>query len=106
VAIAGWADSTSALFRTAILQLETPDELRGRLSSIQAIVVQSGPLLGNAEAGLVARLAGAQVSIVTGGLACLLGVAAIARFGSNFTRYEPAPSRELVADSPSGPQTS
>jgi MFS family permease len=104
VAIAGWADSTSALFRTAILQLETPDELRGRLSSIQAIVVQSGPMLGNTEAGLVARLANAQVSIVTGGLACLLGVAAIARLGSNFTRYEPAPSREVAADSPSGPQ--
>jgi MFS family permease len=104
MAVAGWADSTSALFRTAILQLETPDQLRGRLSAIQSIVVQSGPLLGNAEAGLVAGLTSAPVSIVTGGLACLAGVVAIARGAPHFGMYQVARSGELAADSSSGPQ--
>jgi MFS family permease len=105
MAIAGWADSTSAIFRTAILQLETPDQLRGRLSSIQTIVVQSGPLLGNAEAGLVARLSSAPISIVTGGLACLVGVGVIVRLVPRISRYEGGRSEEVAAvESSSDPQ--
>jgi MFS family permease len=88
MAVAGWADSTQAMFRTAILQLETPDALRGRISSIQSIVVQSGPLIGSAESGLVARLAGAPIAIVSGGLACLVGVAAIAKWAPQFVAYD------------------
>ena len=51
LAVAGWADVISAVFRSTILQVEAPDRLRGRLSAIQAAVVQGGPRLGNAEAG-------------------------------------------------------
>ena len=87
LAIAGWADVTSAVFRNTILQVESPDRLRGRLSSIQLAVVQAGPRLGNVEAGVVAALVGAQASIAIGGIGCVVGIAAIARLMPRFSAY-------------------
>jgi hypothetical protein len=78
LAVAGAADVVSAVFRNAILQLTVPDGLRGRLAAIHIAVVTGGPRLGDAEAGAVAALAGPQVSVVSGGLACLAGVALLA----------------------------
>lgn len=86
--IAGWADVISATFRTTISQLRTPPEMQGRLSALQGIVVQSGPRLGNAEAAFVAALSSAPISIVSGGLACLVAVGALARFFPDFVRLE------------------
>ena len=79
LAIAGAADVLSAVFRSTIIQLEAPDELRGRVMSIHMLVVTSGPRMGDLEATGVASLFGAQVSVVSGGLLCLLGVAVVAR---------------------------
>jgi Transmembrane secretion effector len=78
LAVAGAADVISAVFRNTILQLTVPDGLRGRLSAIHIAVVSGGPRLGDAEAGGVAALAGPRFSVVSGGLACLVGVALIA----------------------------
>ena len=79
LAIAGAADVLSAVFRSMIIQLEAPDELRGRVMSIHMLVVTSGPRMGDLEATGVAAVFGAQISVVSGGLLCLLGVAAVAR---------------------------
>ena len=79
LAVAGAADVLSAVFRSMIIQLEAPDELRGRVMSIHALVVTSGPRMGDLEATGVAALVGAQVSVVSGGLLCLVGVVAVAR---------------------------
>jgi MFS family permease len=79
LAVAGAADVLSAVFRATIIQLEAPDELRGRVMSIHMLVVTSGPRMGDLEATGVAALFGAQFSVVTGGLLCLVGVAAVAR---------------------------
>ena len=87
LAIAGWADVISAVFRNNILQVESPDRLRGRLSSIQLAVVQAGPRLGNVEAGVVAALVGVQGSIAIGGIGCVVGIAAIARLMPRFSAY-------------------
>ncbi len=87
LAVAGWADVISAVFRSTILQVEAPDRLRGRLSAIQAAVVQGGPRLGNAEAGALATLVGTQASIVIGGLGCVAGIAAVARLMPRFVAY-------------------
>jgi MFS family permease len=92
LAIAGAADVISAIFRSTILQLEAPDRLRGRLSSIQTAVVTTGPRLGNAEAGLVAGLSSAQVSVVSGGLGCLVGIAVIGKLMPAFLNYRIAPA--------------
>jgi MFS family permease len=79
LAIAGAADVLSAVFRSTIVQLETPDELRGRVTSIHILVVTSGPRLGDIEAATVAAVVGSQLSVVSGGLLCLAGVAVVAR---------------------------
>jgi MFS family permease len=77
LAIAGAADSVSAVCRNVINQTVTPDALRGRMSSIYSLVVTSGPRVGDIEAGAVASLTSARFSMASGGLACVLGVAAI-----------------------------
>lgn len=78
LAAAGSADVISAVFRNTILQLRVPDRLRGRLSALHIAVVTGGPRLGDLEAGAVAALAGARVSVVSGGLLCLAGLAVLA----------------------------
>jgi MFS family permease len=78
LAIAGAADSISAVCRNVINQSVTPDAMRGRMSSIYSLVVTSGPRLGDIESGAVASLASPRFSVVSGGFACLAGVALIA----------------------------
>jgi predicted MFS family arabinose efflux permease len=73
LALAGWADVISAIFRSTILQLEVPDRLRGRLGGINILVVTGGPRLGDFEAGAMARAVSPLFSVVSGGLACVLG---------------------------------
>ena len=85
--LAGAADVVSAVFRNTILQLAVPDALRGRLSALHIAVVTGGPRLGDAESGAVAALAGNRVSVVSGGLGCLLGVVAVAWLYPQLTRY-------------------
>jgi MFS family permease len=77
LALAGAADSVSAVCRSSINQSVTPDRLRGRMSSVFTMVVTSGPRLGDVESGSVAALAGVRASVISGGLACLAGVAVI-----------------------------
>lgn len=77
LAVAGAADSVSAVCRTTINQLLTPERMRGRMSAVYSLVVRSGPRLGDVESGLVASATGAQASVISGGLACLLGVGVI-----------------------------
>lgn len=96
LAIAGAADVLSAVFRSTIVQLAAPDELRGRIASIQILVVRSGPRLGDIEAAGVASLIGAQASVVSGGLLCLLGLVGVVRLFPELARHvhDPAgPSR-------------
>ena len=83
----GLADTVSMTFRHQILQLLTPDALRGRASSAHQLFAGSGPQLGQLEAGVVATRYGAPVSIVTGGVACILSVAIIAWLVPAIRRY-------------------
>jgi MFS family permease len=77
LALAGAADSVSAVCRNVINQSVTPDAMRGRMSSIYSLVVTSGPRVGDVEAGAVASLTSARLSMASGGLACFAGVALI-----------------------------
>lgn len=85
--LAGAADMTSALFRNTIIQLITPDYLRGRISAIQFMVVSSGPRLGDLEAGAVAAVSNVQLSIISGGIGSMVGAAIIAFAVPAFVRY-------------------
>ena len=78
LAIAGAMDMVSAVLRSTILQLAITDEFRSRISSIQMAVVTGGPRLGDAESGVVAGVTSTEFSIVSGGLACIVGVALLA----------------------------
>jgi hypothetical protein len=87
LAIAGGADVISAVFRTTLQQLVVPDALRGRLASLNIFVVTGGPRLGDLEGGLVASAFTPTISVVSGGLLCLAGVAAIATTVPRFARW-------------------
>ena len=78
LAVAGMMDMVSAVLRSTILQLAITEEYRGRISSIQMAVVTGGPRLGDAESGIVAGATSTEFSIISGGLACMVGVACLA----------------------------
>ena len=73
LALAGMGDLISEVLRNALLQRYTPDELRGRVSSLYLAQVTTAPALGNVEAGAVARLISPTFSVVSGGVACVAG---------------------------------
>jgi ENTS family enterobactin (siderophore) exporter len=73
LALAGMGDLISEVLRNALLQYYTPDPLRGRVASLYLAQVNTAPSVGNVEAGLVAQLFTTTVSVVSGGLACIVG---------------------------------
>jgi MFS family permease len=79
LAISGAADVLSTMLRWTIVQIETPDDLRGRVTSINNMTVTAGPRLGDIRAATVASLVGPQVAVVSGGLMCLVGALVVAR---------------------------
>ena len=87
-AVAGAADSVSAVCRSTISQSLTPDHLRGRMSSVFSLVVTSGPRVGDIESGVVASLWSPQGAVVSGGLACVAGVPLIAMAFPGLARYD------------------
>jgi MFS family permease len=88
LAVAGAADSVSAVCRSTINQTVTPDHMRGRMSSVFSLVVTSGPRLGDVEAGAAASLGGARFSVTSGGLACIAGVGLIVLAFPALLRYD------------------
>jgi MFS family permease len=88
LAITGAADTVSTVLRQTIRQLVTPDHLRGRMTSVNMIFFMGGPQLGELEAGVVAALIGAPLSVVTGGVGCLIAVAVAGVWAKSLMRYE------------------
>ena len=74
---AGAANMVSMILRFLVIQIVTPDEFRGRISSVNAMFAFGGPLLGQLEAGLVASFTSPQISVISGGIACILATLAI-----------------------------
>jgi MFS family permease len=72
--VIGAADSVSAILRNTIRQMQTPDEMRGRMVSVNQIFFMGGPQLGELEAGFVAQLAGAPFAVISGGVGCICAV--------------------------------
>ncbi|NUL48964.1 MFS transporter [Cellulosimicrobium funkei] len=88
LALAGCADSVSSVFRNTILQTATPDHLRGRLQGVFIVVVAGGPRVGEMLTGGAAELLTEPVTLIAGGLACVLGVSALMRWQPGFLRYD------------------
>ena len=74
LAVTGAADAVSTIIRNTIRQLQTPDEMRGRMTSVNQIFFQGGPQLGELEAGAVAQVFGTPFAIISGGIGCIIGL--------------------------------
>jgi Transmembrane secretion effector len=98
LAIAGAADMLSAVFRGTIVQLGTPDGLRGRVTSIHILVVTAGPRIGDIESALLAAVIGPGLTVIAGGLLCLAGVAAMGRWLPELGRHVQERPRAAEAD--------
>ncbi len=73
--VAGAADMVSVFVRLALLQLATPDAMRGRVSAVNMVFIGASNELGEFESGLVAQWLGAVRSVVVGGIGTLVVVA-------------------------------
>jgi len=87
-ALAGIADSVSAVFRTTILQASTPDHLRGRLQGVFVVVVAGGPRIGDMLAGGATKLLNEGWVLLLGGMLCIAVAWILARQQSGFLRYD------------------
>jgi hypothetical protein len=72
--IAGMLDGISVVIRSTILQLTTPDEMRGRVGAVNSIFINSSNELGQFESGFTARVMGAVPAVLFGGIMTLLVV--------------------------------
>ncbi|WP_327262352.1 MFS transporter [Streptomyces sp. NBC_01232] len=88
LALAGYADTASMVFRTTMLQAATPDDMRGRLQGVFIVVVAGGPRLGDFLAGTAAELTSPTTAVTGGGLACVLVLGLLALRWRNFARYD------------------
>jgi MFS family permease len=87
LALVGASDTVSTILRNTIRQLNTPDYLRGRMTSVNMIFFAGGPQLGNLEAGLVAAVLGAPFSVISGGVATVIATAVVAWLVPQLRRY-------------------
>jgi len=90
LAIAEAADVLSAIFRHTILQGVVREELRGRLTAMNGLFVIGGPNLGQVRAGAVAALVSPQLSVISGGLACIVSAFAVVMWAPELARYDTA----------------
>lgn len=98
LAVAGAADTVSVVTRSALVQLETPDAYRGRVSSVEHVIGVAGPELGNFRGGLLASVTSASFSLVAGGLSAVLAIAAVAATNAPLRAYRtPSAATEPTA---------
>ncbi|MGI9059401.1 MAG: MFS transporter [Ktedonobacteraceae bacterium] len=76
----GAADMVSMILRGILIQLTTPDEFRGRISAVNAMFVTGGPMLGQFESGMVAGIFTPELSVISGGIACIVATLAVVAF--------------------------
>ncbi|MBX7054243.1 MAG: MFS transporter [Pyrinomonadaceae bacterium] len=88
LAVAGFFDMVSGIFRGAIWNQTIPNYLRGRLASIEMISYLTGPMLGSAKMGIVAERFGLRTAIVSGGAMCIAAVAGAALLLPKFAVYD------------------
>ena len=88
LALSGAADLVSAAYRTTILQVAAPDNLRGRLQGVFIVVVSGGPRLGDFTAGSTAALLTPTIALAGDGIACIVGGLAFSAWQRGFVAYD------------------
>jgi MFS family permease len=91
LALTGATDTVSMVIRNIVRQLETPDRLRGRMTGVNMVFFMGGPQLGELEAGAVANWLGASVSVISGGIGCLIATGWVAASTPALRRYRREP---------------
>ncbi len=94
LAATGASDTVSTVLRQTIRQTVTPDRLRGRMVSINMIFFMGGPQLGELEAGALAKLTGAAMSVIWGGVGCIATAAVVATRAPWLYHYRLAPDTD------------
>ncbi|HWD24417.1 MAG TPA: MFS transporter [Acidimicrobiales bacterium] len=100
--LGGAADLFSAIFRSSILQLVSPRGMLGRIQAVQTAVVTGGPRLGDLEHGAVAALTTPEISVVSGGIACVIGALALVRLLPRFDQFELGDALAITGEQVSG----
>ncbi len=85
--IAGASDAISTIIRNTIRQINTPDYIRGRMVSVNMIFFMGGPQLGETEAGILAAMWGAPLSVVIGGIGTIVTVGVISLLVPKLRKY-------------------
>jgi MFS family permease len=95
LAVTGAADTVSTVLRQTIRQLVTPNHLRGRMTSINMMFFMGGPQLGELEAGVLAALIGAPLSVVVGGFGSTAAAGIAAVKSKSLMEFEMRPQMEI-----------
>lgn len=95
LAVAGFFDMISGIFRQTIWNQSVPERFRGRLAGIEMISFLTGPMLGDAETGIVASLTSAKTAIISGGVLTVIGTVILALLLPKFMSYD---GREGLAE--------
>ncbi len=85
---AGFFDMISGIFRGTVWNQTIPNHLRGRLAGIEMISFLTGPMLGDAESGIVAHLLDVKTSIIIGGVLTVVGTIILAMLLPKFIKYD------------------
>jgi MFS family permease len=88
LALTGASDTVSTVLRQTIRQLVTPNHLRGRMTSINMMFFMGGPQLGELEAGSLAHVTGAPVSVIVGGLGAIVCACVAAMRSKSLMNYD------------------
>jgi MFS family permease len=86
--VAGFFDMISGIFRSTVWNQTIPNHFRGRLAGIEMISYLTGPMLGNAEAGIVAHFFSVKTSIISGGILTIIGTIVLAVLLPKFIAYD------------------
>ncbi len=89
LALTGALDNVSVVIRGTLMQMLTPDEMRGRVAAVNSIFISSTNQLGAFESGIAAALMGPVAAVVVGGCGTLLVVASAALYWPRLRRLEP-----------------
>ncbi|HEY7815375.1 MAG TPA: MFS transporter [Nakamurella sp.] len=88
LAVGGWADLVSAVYRSTILQVNATDEMRGRMQGVFTVVVAGGPRVADFVHGLVATATSTTFAVVSGGIATIVLTLLAATIGRSLVRYD------------------
>lgn len=88
LAMSGAFDSISMVIRSALVQLSSPDHMRGKISAVNSIFVGSSNEIGELESGIAAKLLGTVPSVFFGGIVCLCTVGIIAVLSPQLRRLD------------------